>query len=106
MKVKYIWLIFTIAALLSGCESVKKEDFERLRARVYDLENSVSNLKRATATDLSKLNANDFEIASRIQRHDSQIESIRRKTDTICIITRNGKWEEFRQAGDTKCTIQ
>lgn len=95
-----------VATALTGCSTVSKQDIDSLQRQISDLQISVSRLKSATETDLSRLGTNDQALLSRVQQVDSQLESARRKLDTFCVIARNGKWEEFRSAGDGRCNIR
>lgn len=113
-------IIISMCFALSACETVSKEEFSSLRNFAYktnsdlqsqqrmlssqlqqigEIQTAVSTLKRAAENENGKLYRGLSEIEIRLQ-------SMEKKVRTFCVITsNNGRWEEFRAAGDRACTI-
>jgi signal transduction histidine kinase len=99
-------LVCILVFVQLGCASVSKDDIYSLQRQINDLQFAVSNLKRATELDMGRLNSNDSALFNRIQQTESALLQARRKLDSFCVVTKNGKWDEFRSAGDRRCNVQ
>ena len=99
-------ILFLLIALQTGCASVTKDDIYSLQRQINDLQSAVSNLKRATETDLARLGTNDTALLSRFQQQEAVLEPIRKKIESFCVVTKNGRWEEFRSTGDGRCNVR
>jgi hypothetical protein len=88
---------------VAGCSSVDPERVSLVERQVRDLQVAVSRLKNETENELRRLGRQDDSEAARIQALQDQMTYLSRKTGTFCVITRNGKWDRFRPAGDSEC---
>jgi len=105
--------LFAITILaLAGCSNLEprvrsaESDIYTLERKVAALQETLRKMAGESEAELNRLRGNDSALYSRIQALESQLAAVRRKLDTFCVVTRNGKWDRFRPSGDTECHIR
>jgi hypothetical protein len=107
-KVLFALLLLAIA----GCSNLEprvrsaESDIYTLERTVSALQETLRKLTGETEAEINRLRGNDSALYSRIQSLEVQLAEARRKLDTFCVVTRNGKWDRFRPSGDTECHIR
>jgi hypothetical protein len=91
------------AALMGGCASAS--DLRLAQRDIKVLQSALSEVKKASQTDLQRLNSNDQAFIARINELNEQLTRARRKLDLFCITTKNGRFDDLRAAGDRMCTV-
>lgn len=91
--------------LISGCSNLEPR-LDRVESGLYSTQSVTQKMAKESAEELNRLRSTDSLLYSRIQALESQVSELKRKLDTFCVVTRNGKWDRFKPAGDTECNIR
>jgi uncharacterized protein YlxW (UPF0749 family) len=68
--------------------------------------NRLNTVARESEVELNRLREADRQLKAKIESLEQSLNAVKRKTDTFCIVSKNGEFKQIHPAGSRECNIR
>lgn len=69
-------------------------------------ENRLNTVARESEVELNRLREADRQLRTKIESLEKSLNAVKTKTDTFCIVSKNGEFKQIHPAGSRECNIR